>query len=106
MSKYDDLAEDWRRVQDAPSVSVAVLRRGTLLHCAGYGSATAATTYQTASVGKHFTAALVLLLSAAGELPGLDEPVAHVLAELPDSWNGITLRRLLSHTAGIPADGY
>jgi D-alanyl-D-alanine carboxypeptidase len=57
-------------------------------------------------MGKHFTAALVLLLYAAGELPGLDEPIVHFLPEVPANWNGITLRLLLSHTAGIPAAGY
>jgi CubicO group peptidase (beta-lactamase class C family) len=106
MPAYDDLAEDWRRLNDAPALSVAVLHRGTLLHAAGYGSATAGTPFQTASVGKHFTAVMVLLLSSAGELPPLDDPVSQSLPELPSSWQAITFRHLLSHTAGIPAEGY
>jgi CubicO group peptidase (beta-lactamase class C family) len=57
-------------------------------------------------MGKHFTAALALLLCASGELPGLDESITRVLPEVPSNWNGITLRNLLSHTAGIPAAGY
>jgi CubicO group peptidase (beta-lactamase class C family) len=106
MSKYDDIAIAWQRAQQVPALSVAVLRHGTLLHAAAYGDATVQTTFQTASVGKHFTAALALLLSTSGELPGLDDPISHVLGEIPANWNGITLRHLLSHTAGIPAAGY
>jgi CubicO group peptidase (beta-lactamase class C family) len=104
MSKYDDIATAWLRAQEVPALAVAVLRRGMLLHAAGYGAATEASTFQTASVGKHFTAALALLLSASGELPSLDASVS--LPELPASWSGITMRHLLSHTGGIPADGY
>ena len=106
MSNYDQLAADWQRGHDAPALSVGVLRHGILLHAAGYGSASPERTYQTASMGKHFIAALALLLCASGELPGLDEPITHVLPEVPANWNGFTLRHLLSHTAGIPADGY
>jgi CubicO group peptidase (beta-lactamase class C family) len=106
VSRYDEFASEWQRAQDAPAVSVAVLRRGALLHAAAYGAASVETTYQTASVGKHFTAALALLLTGAGELPGLDEAVCGVLPELPASWSRITLRQLLAHTAGVPAEGY
>ena len=103
---YDELVADWQRGHNAPALNVAVLRHGIQLHAAAYGSASIETTYQTASMGKHFTAALALILCASGELPGLDESVAHALPEVPADWNEITLRHLLSHTAGIPAAGY
>jgi CubicO group peptidase (beta-lactamase class C family) len=106
VSNYDQLAAEWQRAHNAPALSAALLRHGTLLHAAAYGSASVESTYQTASVGKHFTAALALLLSASGALPGLDEPITHVLPEAPVDWTGITLRHLLSHTAGIPSAGY
>ncbi len=100
------LAEEWRRGCGAPSVSIAVLRNGALLHASEYGRATPQTLYQTASVGKQFTAALALMLAKSGEGPGLDSPIAHEVPELPRGWNGLTLRQLLSHTAGIPVAGY
>src|SRR5579883_523219 len=103
---HDRLVSAWRRANGAPSVSVAVFRFGALLHAAGYGAASVETVYQTASLGKHFTAALALLLSASGELPALDAPVLRCFPELPETWREITLRQLLSHTAGIPAAGY
>jgi CubicO group peptidase (beta-lactamase class C family) len=64
------------------------------------------TLYQTASLGKHFTAALAILLARSGSGIALDEPVATLLPELPQDWAAITLRQLLSHTAGVPATGY
>jgi len=106
VSGYGQIVADWQRGNNAPALSVAVLRHGILLHAAAYGSASVESRFQTASVGKHFTAALALLLCASGELPGLDESIAHVLPEVPANWSGIALRHLLSHTAGIPAAGY
>ncbi len=59
-----------------PGLSVAILRQGTLVHAEGYGlanldhqaRATVDTIYQTASAGKQFTAALILLLAERGYL--------------------------------------
>lgn len=105
-ASIDRLARDSQQKVEVPALSVAVLRRGALLHAAGYGTANPETLYQTASLGKQFTAALAILLAGSGEGPALDAPVAPHLPELPESWGGITLRQLLSHTAGIPGAGY
>jgi CubicO group peptidase (beta-lactamase class C family) len=88
----------------APSLSIAVLRRGQILHSGHYGNAGPESAYQTGSLGKHFTAALALLLSKRPG--GLDSSVAAYLPELPQGWDGITLRHLLSHTAGVPDAAY
>jgi CubicO group peptidase (beta-lactamase class C family) len=106
MGALDRLAEEWRRASDAPALSIAVLRRGALLHAGHYGNARPQTVYQTGSLGKQFTAALALLLAARGDGLGLDAVVAPHLPELPPSWSGITLRHLLSHTSGMPDAGY
>ena len=106
MSRYEELAFAWQRENNAPALSAAILRKGVLVYAGAYGSACVDTTFQTASVGKQFTAALVLLLCGSGELPGLDAGILHALPEVPRDWGGITLRHLLSHTAGIPWDGY
>ncbi len=103
---YDRLVSDWQRANPAPALSTAVFRSGDLLHAAGYGAATVDAVFQTASVGKHFTAALSLLLSASGELPELDAPILRCFPKLPETWQEISLRQLLSHTTGIPAAGY
>jgi len=94
--------------QRIPGLALAVVRHGRVVRTVGYGFAnvehdvpvTPDTVFQSGSVGKQFTAALVLLLADEGRLR-LDDPVSqHV--EAPACWNGITLRHLLTHTSGIP----
>jgi CubicO group peptidase (beta-lactamase class C family) len=92
-----------------PGVSVAVLRGDRLVLAGGWGQAnvelrapaTDSTVYQSGSLGKQFTAALVLQLAAEGKL-GLDQPIRRYLTEGPPAWDSITIRHLLTHTSGIP----
>lgn len=101
-----------------PGASVLVLRDGQAVLRRGYGLAdldagTAAgprTNYRLASVTKQFTAAAILLLAEDGVL-SLDDPLRRWLPSLPNAADAITLRQVLSHTAGlvdyedhIPAD--
>jgi CubicO group peptidase (beta-lactamase class C family) len=101
---------------DLPALSVGVVHDQTLLWARGYGfadperrvPATPATLYRVGSITKLFTATAVLQLRDAGRLR-LDDPVA---AHLP--WfrlrggepgaPPITLRALLTHTAGVPRE--
>jgi CubicO group peptidase (beta-lactamase class C family) len=95
-----------------PGLSIAIARQGTLLHAAGYGlanlehnvPATVETIYQTASVGKQFTAALIMLLAERG-LVRLDDRIASHFETAPTSWFAITVRHLLTHTSGISDEG-
>ncbi|WP_174291976.1 serine hydrolase domain-containing protein [Sphingomonas bacterium] len=88
-----------------PSASVAIVRGGRLVYAQAWGKAsetlpaTAALPYQIASNSKQFTAAAMLLLQRDGKL-SLDD---HVVKYLPGITGGdrITLRQLLSHTAGL-----
>ena len=94
--------------QRIPGLGLGVVREGRLVRAEGYGQAnveleapaTSRTMFQSGSVGKQFTAALVLLLAAEGRL-GLDDPVSKRLPEAPEAWRGITVRHLLTHTSGI-----
>lgn len=94
--------------QHSPGIAVAVVRNGAAIKVRGYGLAnlehrapvTAATFFQTASVGKAFTAALVLLLVREGTID-LDAPVSTYLPDAPPAWAGVTVRRLLNHTSGL-----
>jgi D-alanyl-D-alanine carboxypeptidase len=106
MLALNGLVHEWHCSYGARSLSVALFRHGVLLYAGYEGNAGPQTVYQTASLGKHFTAVLALLLSMHEHGPGLDMPVAQHLSELPAAWSGITLRHLLSHTAGVPAAGY
>ena len=94
--------------QKIPGLSLAVLRGDTVLLSRGYGFANVelrvpasdSTVYQSGSMGKQFTAALVEMLVAQGKLR-LDDTIARWFPEGADVWRGVTVRRLLTHTAGI-----
>jgi CubicO group peptidase (beta-lactamase class C family) len=106
------LAQEHRARYNIPGLSLAVAHQGTLLHAAGYGfanlehqvPATTDTIYQTASVGKQFTAALIMLLTERG-LVGIDDRIAPHFETAPASLSGITFRHLLTHTSGISDKG-
>jgi CubicO group peptidase (beta-lactamase class C family) len=95
--------------QRIPGMSVAILRGDSVLLARGYGfanlehrvPATDSTLYQSASVGKQFTAALVLLLARDGRL-GIDDPIRRFFPTAPPGWQPVTVRHLLTHTSGIP----
>jgi len=101
-----------------PGAAVLVLEDGVPVFRRAYGladlehglEATAATNYRLASMTKQFTAAAILLLAQDGRL-SLDDPVRRWLPELPAAADAVTIRELLTHTAGlidyedlIPAD--
>lgn len=58
------------------------------------------TRYQIASISKQMTAAAVLLLARRGAL-ALDDSIDRWVGGCPDSWRGITLHHLLTHTSGL-----
>lgn len=95
--------------QRSPGLGVAVMRGNQVLMAKGYGLAnlehqvpvSAETMFESGSVGKMFTAAGIMALVEDQRL-SLDSSVRRYLPDAPASWQGITLRHLLSHTSGIP----
>lgn len=91
-----------------PGLSVLVIKDGKVVKEKGYGLAnlehgvpvTPQTVFQSGSVGKTFTAALILLLEQDGKLR-LDDPVSLHLPNTPAAWEKITIRHLLTHTSGL-----
>lgn len=94
--------------QKIPGVSLAVIKGGKPLIVKGYGFAnlehkvavTPETYFQSASVGKQFTAMAVMLLVEDGKV-SLDEKVGKYL-DVPETWKDISVRHLLTHTSGLP----
>ncbi|AXC16035.1 Beta-lactamase (plasmid) [Acidisarcina polymorpha] len=94
-----------------PSVTVAVVDKGCLVHSGAYGLervspdtvANVSTAYLLDSLTKQFTAAAVMLLVQQGKLD-LDVPIKTYVSYAPSSWDKITLRHLLNHTSGLPRD--
>lgn len=104
-----------------PALSLAVLSAGEIAWSGAYGLADASTgraaapstSFQAGSIAKPVTAAAVLRLAEAGEVD-LDASISDYLISysLPTpqpqetSDNPVTLRSLLSHTAGLAGGGY
>lgn len=108
LAAVDRYVREEMRRERVPGVSVAIVRDGRLVLARGYGfanvelhvPATDSTIYQSGSIGKQFTAALILRLAAEDRL-GLDDPIRRHLPEGPPRWDSITVRQLLTHTSGI-----
>lgn len=115
-----DLLEAWiegqRVARQLPGVSMGIVHDQALIWSGGFGwanverrePATVDTLYRIGSITKLFTATALLILRDAGKLT-LDDPL---IAHLP--WfqmkagaetSPITIRHLLTHTAGLPREG-
>ncbi|WP_168207858.1 serine hydrolase [Spirosoma sp. KCTC 42546] len=89
-------------------VSIAIVRQGKVILAKGYGlanvelnvPATPQSVYAIASVSKQFLATGILMLAQEGKLK-LDDDIHKYYPQAPQTWQGITLRHLLSHTSGI-----
>ena len=94
--------------QRIPGMSVAVLRGDRILLARGYGfanlelrvPASDTTLYQSGSLGKQFTSALVVTLARQGRFQ-LDDRIVKWLPEGAGVWDSIRVRHLLTHTSGI-----
>jgi CubicO group peptidase (beta-lactamase class C family) len=110
------LAERMRHYH-VPGVSIAIIQGGRIAWAKGYGvvdlesktPVTPKTLFQAASLSKPVTAMAVLRLAEKGKL-ALDAPVNSMLRswKLPDGpfTGGVTLERLLSHSAGMTVGGF
>src|SRR5271169_209928 len=97
-----------------PSVAVAVAQHGKIIWEQGFGwadrerlqPATSDTMYSLASISKPFTATAVMELVQKGKLrldaPANDYLGAAKLTGLAGDASGADLRRILSHTSGLP----
>jgi len=98
--------------QHIPGLALAVLKDGRVVRSAGYGVAslelnvpvTTKTVFKIGSVSKQFLASGAMILVQDGKLK-LDDGVRKHLEDAPETWSGVTLRHLLSHTSGIVREG-
>ncbi|MGV3614296.1 MAG: serine hydrolase domain-containing protein [Fimbriimonas sp.] len=106
--RVDDFLRGRMAGAKIPGAILLVSRDGKPIRVGTYGLANLETTapvrrdtaFEIGSVSKQFTAAAVLLLVDEGKL-GLDEPIGKYLPDAPEKWRPLTLRQVLSHTAGL-----
>ncbi|HNT74945.1 MAG TPA: serine hydrolase domain-containing protein [Anaerolineae bacterium] len=116
--QLDARMPEWLQRYGTSGAAVAIVQRGEVRWVKGYGLAdvaqgvpvTAETVFQVASISKPVTAWGVMRLAQQG-LIALDAPVETYLTRwhLPSSdYNAetVTVRRLLSHSAGLSVHGY
>ena len=116
--KLDRIAPQLLEHYKVPGAAIALVRNGEVVWSKGYGLAdkergvpvTVNTVFQVASISKALTSWGVMRLVENGQLE-LDAPVEQYLTRwhLPPSsydTSGVTIRRLLSHSAGLSLHGY
>jgi CubicO group peptidase (beta-lactamase class C family) len=94
-----------------PGCAVGIVKDGKIVYKHTFGLAnldyriqvTDSTVFNLASVSKQFTAFLVLLLEKEGKV-SLNDTIQKYIPELKNFGYPITIRQLLHHTSGIPAN--
>ena len=87
-------------VPDGSSGSLVATLDGEVVTCVGWGQGGCETVYDIGSVSKQFTAAAVVKLQMQGRLRVTD-PIGRFFDDVPVDKRGITVRHLLTHTAGL-----
>jgi CubicO group peptidase (beta-lactamase class C family) len=104
----DDFVEAEMAKQSIPGLALLVSRGGQIIRAQGYGFANVElqvpvkpeTIFQSGSMGKGFTATAVMMLVEEGKI-GLEDPLSKYFPDAPAFWQQVTIRELLSHTAGF-----
>jgi CubicO group peptidase (beta-lactamase class C family) len=112
----DEIVARFHERGGQPAISYGIVQGGELVHAAGFGDRSLGgpapderTVFRIASMSKSFTASAVMLLRDHGALR-LDDQVAAYLPDLEGWANGavdagpLTIRHLLTMTAGFPTD--
>jgi len=109
-ARADALVRNIMREHQIPGVVLGVARDGHLVKATGYGYAnvelrvpvSTASVFQSGSVAKQFTATAIMMLVTEGKI-GLDDLLSKYFPESRDSpCRDVTVRQLLTHTAGLP----
>ena len=107
-----DQIDEYVKIQMAehriPGISLAVIRSNQTVKRATYGLANVEldvpvkreTVFEIGSLTKQFTAACILLLAQESRL-SVDDKLSQYVTNTPETWRGITLRHLLTHTSGL-----
>ncbi|MBC7899362.1 MAG: serine hydrolase [Saprospiraceae bacterium] len=94
---------------DGFSGSILVARNGQPVISKSYGMAnvelgvpnTPQSVFRLGSITKQFTAMAISMLQDRGKL-SVSDPICKHLSDCPPAWQSLTIKHLLTHTAGIP----
>jgi CubicO group peptidase (beta-lactamase class C family) len=94
--------------QHIPGLALLVSRNGEIVRAQGFGFSNVElqvpvkpeTLFQSGSVGKQFTATVIMMLVEQGKI-SLDDPITKYFPDAPAVWKPVTVRNLLSHTGGF-----
>lgn len=94
---------------EGPGAAMLVVKEGRVVFRNAYGLASLElrvplepdSVFHVGSVGKQFTAAVVMSLVEEGKVD-LKAPIGRYLKEAPPHWAGVTVEHLLTNTSGIP----
>jgi CubicO group peptidase (beta-lactamase class C family) len=106
-ARVDEYVKAEQQKQRIPGISLAVIKDGQIVLAKGYGLANVEhqvpvkpeTIFQSGSVGKQFTAMAVMMLVEEGKI-NLEDKISKYFSDAPAAWQNITVRHLLTHTAG------
>lgn len=106
-TRVDDYVNTEMQKEHIPGLSLAVIKDGQIILAKGYGLANVElqvpvkpeTVFQSGSMGKQFTATAVMMLVEEGRL-SLADNITKYFPDAPPGWQNITVRHLLTHTAG------
>lgn len=106
--KVDSLINLEMQKQRIPGLSLVVVRDGKIDHVKGYGFANLEhrvpvkpeSIFQSGSIGKQFTAFAIMLLVEDGKM-SLNDPLNKYFTDAPAGWEKVTIKNLLTHTAGF-----
>ncbi|CAF0797812.1 unnamed protein product [Adineta steineri] len=93
--------------QKIPGLSIGIIRNNQLIYGQGYGYSNIEhgspvkleTMFQSGSMGKQFIAMAIMILVEREEID-LDTKIKEYIDDVPKTWKKITVRHLLTHTAG------
>ena len=93
--------------QKIPGVSMAIIRNNEIVYGKGYGYSNIEhgvpvkleTMFQSGSIGKQFVSMAIMILVERGEID-LNKRIKEYIEDVPKTWKNITVRHLLTHTAG------
>lgn len=114
---YESWIELLMRKRNYPGISVGLVHQGKLVYAKGFGfadiegsiPATPDTVYSVASLSKPFTSVAIMQLVERGIIE-LDAPIFPIIPEVlefdtpSEQTRAITLKSLLRHTSGLPAN--